>query len=726
MVAVCAPAGASTPTWTESTIPWTTPGPSINNALVSVSCVTETFCAAVGQAHSQVLTDVFDGVSWTTSVLPLPAGALVAEANAVSCTASSICAAVGEAGSLTVGSQPVVYSYDGALWTSTELPIPAGWSGAALTAVSCVQTTCRAVGFAFDDAAGSSATIIATNTGSGWTESVFATSDQLFGGTLSSISCVTTSWCTAAGTGFSDSEGSEDSIIVETFDGTSWTGHADAISGSGDSIALSSTISCTQVGSCVAEAAMDPPSAAVDTLADGSWTLTQPDAAQSTGLAISCVNAASYACVSVGSEETASSDVLTAATDTNGFWFPSTITPPANLASFLYGVSCVSANWCVGVGLVVSTSGATDPIIATLSSGWTVVVGAPIPGDPDSATYGVSCASSGTCTAVGLAFTVDDKEPVAFSSVDGVWSSSVVPVSGSTQAALQDVSCPSTTCVAVGNEVSRSGVETPLVATESGGTWTSEDLSLPSSLRNGSLMSVSCSSATSCVAVGSGNPGSEFTPPVAIIATDTNGSWTITALARPKQVLAAALVSVSCPTSSTCVAVGEAERGASDQRYEAILAGGHWSGTLVASPTGVRLEDFTAVSCSSATHCDAAIDYEASGRVRAAINTWNAKKWSNTPEAISAGLIAAYAGLSCPTATSCVAVGLGIANLNSAETSSTAVQTSTGWSVSTLPQPAGAFESELASVSCWSAGACTAVGVEALSADENAPMTATL
>lgn len=723
-MAVCAPAGATTPTWTESTIPWTTPGPSQNNALESVSCVSETFCVAVGQAHAQALADVFDGGTWTTSVLPLPAGGLFADTESVSCTASSLCVAVGETSRVASGSEPIVYSYDGVTWTLAVLPVPTGWSGALLTSVSCVQTTCRAVGFAFNDTSLSSATLVATNTGTGWTDSVLATSSQLFGGTLSSISCVTTSWCTATGTGFS---GTENSVIVETYDGTSWTGHADTIPGSGDSLALSSTISCPQVGSCVAEAQLDLTLVAVDTLAGGTWTLAQPDEAQTTGQGISCVTTTSYACVSVGGDETASSVTLAAATDTDGFWFPSAITPPANMYSDLYGVSCVSATWCVAVGLVESDSGESDPVIATLSSGWTVVIGAPIPGDPDAAAYGVSCAASGTCTAVGLAYTTnEDREPVAFSSVGGVWSSSVVPATGAQYAGLQDVSCAETTCVAVGNEVSRSGTETPLVATQSGGSWTSQDLSLPTGLRNGYLTSVSCSSSTSCVAVGSATPGSEVTPPVAIIATDTNGNWTVTALARPKDVLAAALVSVSCPTRTTCVAVGEAERGASDQRYEAILSGGHWSGTLVASPAGIRLEDFTAVSCSSATHCDGAIDYEASDHVQAAINTWNGKKWSNSPAATSTGLISVYLSLSCPTASSCVAVGVNVANVSSGETATSAVQTSTGWSVANLPQPSGAFESELASVSCWSADACTAVGIEALSEDENVPLTATL
>lgn len=722
LVAVCVPAGASTPTWTESTIPWTTPGPSVNNALQSVSCVSETFCAAVGQAHSKVLADVFDGISWTTSVLPLPAGALEAEAESVSCTASSLCAAVGTAASLTSGERPLVYSYDGTAWTSTELPIPTGWVGAILVSVSCVQTTCRAVGFAYNTALGS-ATIVATNTGTGWTDSLFATSAQLYGGTLSSISCVTTSWCTAAGSAYSDSG---TSVIIDTYDGTSWASHADTVPDSDDSLAIASSISCEQVGACVAEAELEPSGVAVDTLSSGTWTLTQPAEAQSTGQGISCVTTTSYECVSVGSNETSTESTFTAATDTDGFWFPSVITSPANMYSALYGVSCVSATWCVAVGLVESTSGVSNPVVATLSSGWTVVIGSAIPGDPDSAAYGVSCASMGTCTAVGLAFTTDnDREPVAFSSVGGVWSSSVVPVSGSTEAELDDVSCKATTCVAVGDEVSNSGVETPLVATESGGSWSSKDLSLPTGLRNGSLVSVSCSSTTSCVAVGSATPGSEFTPPVAIIATDTNGSWSVTSLARPKEVLAAALVSVSCPTSTTCVAVGEAARGASDQRYQAILSGGQWSGTLVASPAGTRLEDFTAVSCPSATHCDAAIDYETAGHVRAGIVTWSAKKWSNDAVATTSGLAAVYTGLSCPTTTSCVAVGLYIANLNSTDAAAVAVH-STGWSATSLPQPSGAFESELESVSCWSPDACTAVGIEALSADENVPMTATL
>src|SRR5262249_6246367 len=83
----------------------------------------------------------------------------------------------------------------------------------------------------------------------------------------------------------------------------------------------------------------------------------------------------------------------------------------------------------------------------------------------------------------------------------------------------------------------------------------------------------------------------------------------------------------------------------------------------------------------------------------------------NPPEATNAGL----EGVSCPAAKSCVAVG--VSELNGAKTALTETWEGTTWSpVPAQPPPqGGSFISGLSSVSCWSSGACMAVGTYASS-----------
>ena len=59
----------------------------------SVSCLSATFCEAVGGGDEDALAAAWNGTSWTTQTL---AGTVSTAMNAVSCTTASSCEAVGE------------------------------------------------------------------------------------------------------------------------------------------------------------------------------------------------------------------------------------------------------------------------------------------------------------------------------------------------------------------------------------------------------------------------------------------------------------------------------------------------------------------------------------------------------------------------------------------------------------------------------------------------------
>ena len=74
---------------------------------------------------------------------------------------------------------------------------------------------------------------------------------------------------------------------------------------------------------------------------------------------------------------------------------------------------------------------------------------------------------------------------------------------------------------------------------------------LPAGASNGTLSGVQCWSASSCIAVGDTNQGSDYQP----LAEHWNGSaWTVQPTAKPatRQTLQA----ISCPSTTVCTGVG--------------------------------------------------------------------------------------------------------------------------------------------------------------------------
>jgi hypothetical protein len=92
------------------------------------------------------------------------------------------------------------------------------------------------------------------------------------------------------------------------------------------------------------------------------------------------------------------------------------------------------------------------------------------------------------------------------------------------------------------------------------------------------------------------------------------------------------------------------------------------------------------------------------------VEAWNGSKWSvqKFPN-IPASEASTFFGVSCSSSTACNAVGDYIGS-SGGEVSVVQVWNGTSWSIETTPNPSGAVESALASVSCASASKCIAVG----------------
>jgi hypothetical protein len=250
----------------------------------------------------------------------------------------------------------------------------------------------------------------------------------------------------------------------------------------------------------------------------------------------------------------------------------------------------------------------------------------------------------------------------------GVWSAPTEIDSNGTGNGAS-VSCSSATfCVAVGE--SAGGSAYALYALTYNGTSWSPPTNIDS---GGGSSSVSCSSPTFCAAVHNGD------------ALTYNGtSWTATNIGgHPSTTrIGIGLNSVSCPSATFCAAVGGYNNG-----DVFIYNGTSWTKSWT-GPTNIAINSsLTSVSCPSATFC---VAVDAYGNAM----TYNGTSWS-APTSIPGGYGGNSNSLSCASATFCVDVG---------GRSGTITYNGTSWSTSTSASTAE-------DVSCPSATFCGGVSV---------------
>ena len=149
---------------------------------------------------------------------------------------------------------------------------------------------------------------------------------------------------------------------------------------------------------------------------------------------------------------------------------------------------------------------------------------------------------------------------------------------------------PSTTsCFAVGDyDTARFAANPTLVEHWNGSQW--KITTDPNPIGGGSLEGVSCPSTTSCLAVGYTGSGD-------LVEHWNGSSWKITT--SPRVSTNAALRGVSCPSPTSCFAVG-------DTGVKSLVE--HWNGSsfsVMASPSspGSTLTVLNGVSCPSPTSC---------------------------------------------------------------------------------------------------------------------------
>jgi hypothetical protein len=316
-------------------------------------------------------------------------------------------------------------------------------------------------------------------------------------------------------------------LLAEIWNGTSWSVKSPAhIPGAIASQLVG--VSCTSTKNCVAvgyyeTASNTQGSAMVEHWNGSSWALTKPPlptgATYSLFFGVSCTTATH--CVDVGSwHHTTSSPAQPLAEFWNGSAWKVDAEPaaPSTEHRQLKSVSCLGTTFCTAVGYQYKAPPTETLAQSGNSTTWATQTMPAISGQNN--LWGVRCASTKFCFAVGLANT-----SLLMEFWNGkAWGLFPAPKpTGTTFSILQSVTCWGTICKAVGSD-GTSTVTHTLAESFNGQKWIVSPSANVSGATN-QLSSVSCGTATTCMAVGQYMSGANFVT----LAEKWNGtSWVIT------------------------------------------------------------------------------------------------------------------------------------------------------------------------------------------------------
>lgn len=240
--------------------------------------------------------------------------------------------------------------------------------------------------------------------------------------------------------------------------------------------------------------------------------------------------------------------------------------------------------------------------------------------------------------------------------------------------------------------------------------WSEQTVPSPSSATNAYLYGVSCRSASACEAVGGSAAGLGGSPQP--LAESWNGSkWSLQTPPVAAGTLPGPLHGVSCPSATTCEAVG------GGPPPDPLLAYGYspqsgWTLQSAPLPSAAAFGQFGGVSCVSASFCVAVGNFTPSSDFEALdllAEVWNGMAWSAmTPLAVPDDRVQELTGVWCQSVRSCFAVG----NADTATAATPLIErwTGTDWTIASTKVPAGQPYAALTAVTCRIG--CVAVGDE--------------
>lgn len=606
-------------------------------------------------------------LSWTVT----PLGP--AEFNAVACSAPTYCVALGPDGWMASSDD------GGAQWTTGRM---ASFDNTTFDSVVCPSASrCVAIGFDYEAISVSGysevgVAAVSLDGGRHWRHARISGSVYLSGG----LACPTPDVCYAAASGLH--EAVSGFLLVSTDGGLTWP------TSSGEpKYELDGAISCPEVRSCWATGGRY---GLVTTTNGGrSWTLRHGPLGAGGLVGVSSLYCRNMLrCIAVGIEHSPGYPVVFVTDDGGSSWgFASFRSSSALLEEVdgfgsLASVTCSTAQYCVAVG----AAAIGWPIVVTSNDGgesWQMPTMPPLVSG--GGLTDVACGALDGCVIVGS--TRNDAPLIALSRPDQTWDTRLQGVGSN----WSSISCPGLGhCVAVGSysavASSPKGAEV-LTSTDSGLRW--QQRATPASVI--ALSGVDCPSVNRCFATAyvAAPPDLVQDVWVAALLRSNDGGRTWRRESLPKALLLAA---ISCPTSSTCYAVGGMAADSPpthDSVVKTVDGGTHWLDQPVPNPLGAAGLD--AVSCPTARRCWAV------GQSGALATTNGGRTWWYQK------IAGAFQAIACPSEQMCVVVN------NASSPGSPIYVTLDGgrtWSARSVP----VADPQLTGVSCPTTSECVAVG----------------
>jgi hypothetical protein len=317
----------------------------------------------------------------------------------------------------------------------------------------------------------------------------------------------------------------------------------------------------------------------------------------------------SVSCTAVGNYNNSSGITVTLVERWNGstWTVEASPNPPGSYSSWFDGISCPAATSCTAVGGYENSSGTQFTLAEHWNGSTWAIQSTPNPtGSPLSELDAVSCAATNSCTAVGGYQDSSGEDMMMAEQWNGsTWAIKTTPApSGTTISFLYGVSCATpTSCAAVGiHEPNIYNVST-LAEHWNGSAWAIQSTVNPSG--GGSLDTVSCAATNSCTALGGGN--SE------LLAEHWDGStWAVQSIPNPSGSPSSGFKDISCTTATSCTAVGyylANSTTGTQLTFAENWNGSTWAAQVTPNPASTGSSELWGISCVAVADCTAVGGY---------------------------------------------------------------------------------------------------------------------
>jgi hypothetical protein len=613
-------------------------------------CLSKTSCVAAGSYTTAggtfSLVEVWNGTSWTVQATPNPTEVAETRLKGISCKAITACFAVGyslkEKGKENTKSAVVMRGNSG-VWSLQSMPKPSGAVAFEVNGIDCPSTTlCLAVG-AYEESSGAKWAMAAKWNGAEWIQQGIVPVEGSKQSILLDVACSDIKNCTAVG-GYRNSSNVQGTYVL-SWDGSVWTRQISP-NPAGSTNSVLQNVSCADRYDCIAvgdwlNAGVWQPMA-LSRNSTFTWSLDTAANPASSSFGVLEGVACRVTCISVGWYTEAGENKTLAEVRSISTWTQREI-PSPTIQNTVSGISCSFTVTCVAVGM--SSSTARAYMGATI---WEEMASPAIPGSTSSQLRDVSCVPGVTFCMAGGVDTLVAEQPYAAKWAGSGWTTYKLPLpAGSGNAAINDVSCTSSTaCTAVG-DYKKESTSFSYAARWNGSSWSVQSVPKVGTSFN-ILNSVSCVGKI-CVAVGYNG--------VQPLVVRWNGtSWSSESYFLPLGGTSGELYGVSCSSESFCMTVGRYQDGVGGRHPQwGLWKGSGWIPQQAPRPAFAEAQ-FEDVSCTSSTACFVVGKYEGAGPLTV---EWNGTIWTVQDTGLTSGTLL---GVSCTSSTTCRAAGERINN----------------------------------------------------------------